>query len=326
MKFRFSGHESFPCRYTWLPKAYQAILENPEIFSEDNLAMVRLGVGKNMVKAIRFWVQAFGVAILTANKKSLEITPFGHHIFDIDGLDPFLEDSQTLWLLHWKVSTILEDPLFAWYFLLNNWPDPSFSRSEVISSFTRESERMNRPLSDFTKEQHFDIFLHTYVPARSKKNSEVLEDSLDCPLTELHFILPAGERIVSESGKREPLYEFTKQANNEISPDLFIYCLFDFWQNNRSLESTVSFQDLSSLPGSIGQVFKLNESEIRSRLDSLESDSNGLFRFAASAAVPRIIRQENFDTLTQGLLLQRIYGMNVLNNVLQAENNELHAD
>jgi hypothetical protein len=62
MTFKFSGRETFPCRYTWLPKAYTALESNPNALADDEDAMISLGVGKNMVRAIRFWVQAAGVA------------------------------------------------------------------------------------------------------------------------------------------------------------------------------------------------------------------------------------------------------------------------
>jgi hypothetical protein len=58
--YRISGHESFPCRYTWLPKAVRGLRENPKLFSDDADAMVNLGVGKNMVRSIRFWSQVAG--------------------------------------------------------------------------------------------------------------------------------------------------------------------------------------------------------------------------------------------------------------------------
>src|SRR5437879_10801917 len=63
MNYRFSGHETFPCRYAWLPKAYRALDGDPAGLSDDEQAMVDLGVGKNMVRAIRFWVQASGIAV-----------------------------------------------------------------------------------------------------------------------------------------------------------------------------------------------------------------------------------------------------------------------
>src|SRR5579875_2189747 len=52
MNYRFSGHETFPCRYAWLPKAYQAINRDAKLLLDDENAMVELGVGKNMVHAI----------------------------------------------------------------------------------------------------------------------------------------------------------------------------------------------------------------------------------------------------------------------------------
>ncbi len=61
LNYRFSGHETFPCRYAWLPKAVRGLREDPALFSNEDDAMVRLGVGKNMVRAIRFWADAAGV-------------------------------------------------------------------------------------------------------------------------------------------------------------------------------------------------------------------------------------------------------------------------
>src|SRR5687767_3143366 len=60
MNYRIAGHEGFPCRYTWLPKAVQGLNRDPKLFAKDERAMVDLGVGKNMVRAIRFWSQVCG--------------------------------------------------------------------------------------------------------------------------------------------------------------------------------------------------------------------------------------------------------------------------
>src|SRR2546422_2751919 len=45
-RFRFSGHDTFPCRYTWLPKAVQHLRRNNDLFADEDDAMVQLGVGK----------------------------------------------------------------------------------------------------------------------------------------------------------------------------------------------------------------------------------------------------------------------------------------
>jgi len=51
-RWTISGHETFALRFAWLPKAVAGVLENLALFKDEDKAMVYLGVGKNMVKAI----------------------------------------------------------------------------------------------------------------------------------------------------------------------------------------------------------------------------------------------------------------------------------
>ena len=261
---RFSGHESFACRYAWLPKAYSAVVENPATFADEERAMVSLGVGKNMVRSIRFWIEMMGVAALRADR-TLEPTQFGHAIFAEDGFDPFLEDTRTLWLLHWMVAAGVADELFAWDFLLNKWPYAELTRSEAVAAFVRESHRLNHPHSEVTLEQHLDVFLHTYVPSRGAKGA--FEDTLDCPLAELELLQVVGERRVDGSGRREPVYAFRREAKPEITPALFEYCIDDYWRRQHAHEATLSYRDIATAQGSVGQLLKLPEDDVRARLD-----------------------------------------------------------
>ena len=305
MSYRFSGHESFPCRYAWLPKAFQAVEDDPKIFADEEKAIVKLGVGKNMVRAIRFWVQVAGVA--ESSKGEFASTNFGKAIFSQNGFDPFLEDIRTLWLIHWNFSTHVDDPLFAWDFLLNNWQHPDISRSEVLRAFQKEAERHERILSPVTLEQHFDIFLHTYIPTRSPKG-EILEDNLDSPLVELDLIQAVGERKL-ESGKREAIYAFRREEKPEIRAELFHYCLNDFWNKRQPHEKTISFRDVAVSHGSPGQIFKLPEWNLRERLELIEQESKGAFVYQESAAMQRITR----SGLSQEELLARIYAPEDIN-------------
>ena len=75
--YRISGHESFPCRYTWLPKAARALATDPKLFADEDRAMVDLGVGKNMTRSIRFWMQAAGVATPVSRGAGHTLTEFG---------------------------------------------------------------------------------------------------------------------------------------------------------------------------------------------------------------------------------------------------------
>lgn len=300
--FRFSGHETFPCRYTWLPKAVRNLRENPALFADEDEAMVRLGVGKNMVRAIRFWANAAEVTI-PAPKQGVAVSEFGNAVFGPAGHDEFLEDIKTLWLIHWKLSTSVTEPLFAWYYLLNFWHRPDFTRSEALAAFTQEAERIGKKLSAVTLEHHFTTFLHSYVPTRSRKG-EVLEDNLDCPLVELELLQSVGERPTAESNRHEPIYAFRVEEKPEITPDLFAYCLDDFWNKRHSHEKTLSFRDLAVAEGSPGQVFKLPEHAIRERLESIEKDSAGKLLYQESAAFQQVIRAETCPPLQ---LLQKVY-------------------
>jgi hypothetical protein len=288
MKYQFTGHETFPCRYSWLPKAYSTLKKNSHIFSNEKEAMTALGVGNNMVRAIRFWAQVTG---LSEHQKdgSLNITRFGETLFGKKGFDPFLEDIRTLWLIHWKLSTNVLEPLFAWDYLLNRWQHPEIIRETILKCFKNEAERENRKLSPVTLEQHFDIFLHTYFPTRGRKG-DIQEDNLDCPLVELELIRKVGERRVDKTGKREIIYSFNREPKLDITPELFVYCLDDFWGKKYPNEKTLSFRDVSISPYSPGMIFKLPEIDIRERLEKLETDSQGAFQYKESVSIQQISR------------------------------------
>lgn len=301
-KFRFSGHESFPCRYAWLPKAVSSLNRNPQLFGDEDDAMVELGVGKNMVRAIRFWTDASGVAV-PQNLAGMIVTPLGQAIFGPTGYDPYLEDIQTLWLLHWLLSSANEEPLFAWHHLLNFWHRPDFGRTEVLKSFDREAQMLGKKLSMVTLDHHFTTFLHTYLPTRGGKG-DILEENLDCPLTELRLITKVGDRSVGDSGRREAIYAFRAEEKPEISPHLFEFCLADYWDKKHPNEETLSFRDVAVGVSSPGQIFKLPEAAIRDRLETIERSSRGLFTFRESAALPQVHRT---SSVSMESLLARIY-------------------
>lgn len=293
-EFRFSGHETFPCRYTWLPKATRGVADDPLLFTahEDD-AMVTLGVGKNMVRSMRFWAEAARVVAPRADGGH-EVTPLGRDLLvgtkKQRALDPYLEDSQTLWLIHWHISTTTVSPLFGWDFLMNRWQEPHLSLSTVMSAFSKETAHRERPPSEPTLEQMFDVFVHTYLPTRGRKG-EVREDNLDCPLVELQLLVADGVRASTRhTGRHEPVFKFRREAKPEISPALFAYCLDDFWRTRHKKETTLPLQAAISGHGSPGQIFKLPEDDVRGRVESLHVDTNGFFSFNDSAAHPTVKR------------------------------------
>ena len=233
-----------------------------------------------------------GVAV-PRRDKTLEPTRFGEAVFGEGGFDPFLEDVRTLWLLHWNVASRKEDPLFAWDFLLHKWPYAELTRSEALAAFASESRRLNMSHSDVTLGQHLDAFLHTYVATNGSSGPP--EESLDCPLAELELLQRVGERRGDGSGRRETVYAFRREAKPEVTTELFEYCLDDFWKRRHPGEATLTYRDVAVAQGSIGQLFKLPEDDIRVRLDVY--------------AVPEILRPFNYQpSAVQGLVSRRDEG------------------
>jgi hypothetical protein len=105
-KTAFGRHETFALRFGWLTKGAQALMSGDPVFEADD-ATVLLGVGKNMVSSIRYWLQA--ARIIERNESGWTLTKIGEYIFDDEGYDPYLEDEATIWLLH--------------FFLLQAWAE-----------------------------------------------------------------------------------------------------------------------------------------------------------------------------------------------------------
>src|SRR5438874_559646 len=95
-KLTFSGHETFQCRHLWLKKGYDYVFDNRSFGSED--AVVSLGVSKNMVNSIRYWMKAFNLV-----DKNEQLTAFASKLLAEGGWDPYLEDEGSLWLLHYHL-------------------------------------------------------------------------------------------------------------------------------------------------------------------------------------------------------------------------------
>jgi len=303
---RFSGHETFACRYAWLPKAFRVLDLDPKAFLDEEGAMVQLGLGKNMVRSLRFWVEAMGLAI-PSEIRGLSLTHFARAVFSQDGHDPYLEDTRSLWLLHWNLSSRSDGALFAWWFLLNYWPFPELTRSDVLSAFIRESSRLGVSHSTITLSQHLDAFIHTYCATHS--GGAGIEDSLDGPLVELSYLQKIGERK-TEGGRWEPVYAFRRESKPEISPALFDYSLEDFWVRFRPNEESLTLREVTLAPCSPGQVFKLPEDDVRARLENYETaNSTRPFSYQPSPVQGLVSRRKGVPPAT----LSAVYAEELVN-------------
>lgn len=280
----FSGHETFTLRHGWLKKAIDAVQTDPHAFMKDT-AMVHLGVGKNMVRSIRHWSLSADVVKEMPGTRGTELvaTDFGTLIFGPQGCDPFLEDLNTLWLIHWKLATN-ERRSTGWRWMFNLVHTDEFTRDSLFELFTAELTRRNMSgPSASSLQRDIDCALRTYVGTRAK--AELLEDSLECPLVELQLITAAPDGS---------LYRFSRGPKPSLSDQVFLNCLLEFWETDRTPDS-LAFSEIAFAAGSPGSVFKLDENSIAVRLEQLESTTSGALIYDETAGLKQVYRRKKID-------------------------------
>ena len=292
----FSGHQTFPFRYTWLKKGVDAVRDKPTIFSSED-ASVTLGVGKNMVSSIRHWGSVAGlIRTDTYERGRLVPTPLGKAIFDDkDGFDPYLDDPATLWLIHWQISTNINQAT-AWYWAFNILRENQFvtdTFKKELYEWTRQQKETMRPVSDNTLQRDVNCFIRTYC--QSRHTAAIVEESFDCPLVELNLIveLPNGDG-----------YEFQRGEKETLPIEVFAAMLIAFWDARFSDRDAMSFRELMYAPISPGRIFRLDEDTMTLYLERLEHLTDGVLRYDETADLKQVYRSGNLNPME---LLERYY-------------------
>lgn len=306
-KPQFSGHETFPLRYGWLKKAFDAIAAaeaapkddtrqpNRHIFLDDD-AIARFGVGKNMVASMRHWGSATGVLEERGTSGVISTTEFGRAVFRDSGLDPYIEHHATLWMLHWHLAA--PSAKTTWFWAFNYYPSVSFEREQLIRGLERiAGERGWARVAGSTVKNDVACFIRTYV-AQHAKGGAAQEDALESPLTELGIIRPVGKR----DG-----FRFDRGLKPTLPPGVFAYALMDFWDRFNAAAATLSYEAIMHEPGSPGRVFLLDENDVIDRLSELEDITNGGLQFSETAGLKQVSRSAKFTRDTAFALVKADY-------------------
>jgi len=287
-KYQFSGHETFPLRYGWLKKAYDSVSceggsVSSKLFSNDG-SVAYFGIGKNMVSSLRHWATVSGV-LQNTDKNQVETTKLGKLIFDESGLDPYMEYPTTLWLIHWMLAGRTEKTTWHWAF--NYFNSTTFEREQLAVAIKKFSDdRGWRRAANITIKRDVECFVKTYVPAsRSKKAS--LEERLESPLIELG--------LVKSTANSSTHFQIIRGPKSTLSMGIFLFALIEFW-DSKSSASTLSYEAISHEPGSPGRVFLLDDAGLSQILSSLDSFTNGAFRWSETAGLRQVVRNTNLSS------------------------------
>ncbi len=292
----FGRHESFPLRFGWITKGLNALIDDPRIFNRED-ATVNLGVGKNMVASIRYWLQATGIAHRVGATNTLEPTEIGHVVFG-EGGDPYLEDEATIWLLHWLLGT---NPAGATaiYWFFNHFHKPTFTSVEVatgLSDFVKHEVAPKVAQSTLKGDAQLVLRMYSRTLAGSRLT---LEDALDSPLAALNL----QERLDTRNWRAVPM------DRPELPSSVFAYAvaqLFDHTGAPQLAVEDLMYSDKHHCAP--GAVFRLTEEGLIGKLEALCEDYPRDLRMDRTAGVFQLYKLAAFDAMS---ILRDRYGSSV---------------
>lgn len=252
----FARHETFHPRHSWLKKGYDAALNDPSVFTRDDGAVV-LGVGKNMVRAIRYWCLAFKV--LETRDGGTFPTEFGETLLGVGGWDPYLEDVASLWLLH---DALLSAPSLAsaWEYAFFGFAKHEFTLEEMVLGLEEYAEREfpNSRTAPSSLRKDVSCILRMY--AGNPQRGVISEESIQCPFVELGLLA---------SGSTPDRSMFVMGDKPGLRPAIITAACLQFAHRTAPTARTISFSRLLRDRGSPGMAFKLTESALYAALEEI---------------------------------------------------------
>ena len=265
-KYVFSGHESFSCRMLWPIKGYDYINDGNS-FNDPN-SVIMLGVGKNMVASIRYWLKALG---LTEHDKPSTLAKY---LFDeAQGKDRYLESLGTLWLLHFLLVVLNEATLYNILFLRYQKERKQFAKEQVLNFVKRlmaEDDRLKQFNSN-TVGKDFGVLVQNYVqPSKPKSYEDYSSLLIDLNL------------IRNDNSDRG--YAFNIEGKRTVPTEIFLYAVL--WMKHS--DRTVSYDTLQN----VGLVFCMTDMEVIEMLQQIDREYSEYVQYSDNAGIRQLLFKE----------------------------------
>jgi hypothetical protein len=241
----------------------------------------RLGVGINMAKSIRYWLQVTELAELgekpASGPRGMIPTKLGKMIFQ---KDPYFLEPGTLWALH--INLVSGSQAGSWHWFFNYFNLTRFER-EVCQENLRQflQLRQVRLPSHTTLERDLQCMLASYaqsIPPRS----EDPEEEPYCPFVDLELL-----RHYRSSG----LYEINRDPK-PVPFELIGYSIAKVFSSVSQGKGRVDIrlEEVQRQPGAPGRVFALSPESLFDSLLAAESECSGSAIQISGLAGERAIR------------------------------------
>ena len=260
-RYTFSGHESFSCKSLWLKKGYD-FAKARNRFADDD-AVVKLGVGKNMVSSIRYWLRAFG---LTEND---EVQPLADFIFDDNqGVDPFMEETATLWLLHYSLVKKGTASIYRLGFMEFQREKKEFDKAAFHAFLKKKCSvpEQKNVYNENTVKKDINVFLQNYVQADDTKPS----DDTTPLLQDLGLIFSTANDS----------YAFSETRPDMVPTAVMLYALKDYAGN----ETTLSFDVLKE----VSLIFGLSASAMHEVLTKMANEYSKFVAYTDNSGIKNV--------------------------------------
>lgn len=180
----YARHQSFYIRDKWFSKGLRAVDQDCRFFFNDN-AFETIGLGKNMVESLKYWLFAFNVLEERTEEglKGHYLTELGRILYDKDKL---LQMNETISILHYNLVRNINDQstIFDWYF--NKYKETSVSKPELLNSFvTWVSQNEIKEISEKSLKRDIDCLIQFYTKTPDENDPE---NVIFCPFSRLSLL------------------------------------------------------------------------------------------------------------------------------------------
>ena len=247
MATKFRASETFFIRKGWLSKGMRYVSQKPDVFvDKKENPMDVLGIGANMVKSLRYWLQAVGLTSEPSKGKRIQkLTDFGKLVH---AHDPYTEELGTLYLLQYKLVKD-EDMAPAWYYFFNEFTLSEFNREDFLEQIQNFLKMKDMKVALRSLSDDFACIISTYVPKyKSNPTKDSPENNITCPLGELGLIDILGK----EGGN--VLYRKSIPSVRSFNPWVILAVICDQAKG----QEEIGLNDLLNGKRNIGKVFNLD--------------------------------------------------------------------
>jgi len=296
-KLRFSGHDTFIVRTFWPKKGYDFVKNGGKFGTDD--AVLDLGVGKNMVSSIAFWMKALGLL----DENSNQLTQVAKFLLDETGADPYIEDIGSIWLLHYFLVKTEYSSIYSLVFNKLRKERSVYSKNQLASFIKRKyAEIADSSFNQNTVDKDISVFTRLYKKVDYQSISKDFEEEVNSLMIELELISSTiDEEIKHGISKREKIEWYYLHGENRptLPSEILLFTILDNFKGSKN----IGLKKLEIEPNGPGMVFLLSKEALYKQLKELENLSYGIILSETAGNTVLVLP----DGLDQWEILRKYY-------------------